>query len=166
MVVVAFAVVVHVAFLCYLVLGGFVALRWRRTIWLHAPAVLWGIAISTEHLDCPLTWLERWGRAKAGMAPLPSEGFIAHYITGVLYPASWAASVPVAVFALAAVSWALYVWRGCRTDPGNALGERESNPKSNECDRRTDTGDDPSGVAGDGTEDDHRHAVQGEAQQQ
>jgi hypothetical protein len=107
-IVVAFVVVVHFVFLCYLLVGGFVALRWRRTIWLHVPAALWGIAITTEHLDCPLTWLERWGRAKAGMAPLPPEGFIAHYIAGVLYPASWAGFVPVVVFALVAVSWVLY----------------------------------------------------------
>lgn len=71
-----------------------------------------GIAIAVGHVDCPLTWLERWGRAKAGMAPLPSQGFIAHYTIGVLYPTNWAGSVPVAVFALVAVSWALYVSRG------------------------------------------------------
>ena len=111
-VVVVIAVVLHFAFLCYLVVGGFVALRWRRTIWLHVPAVLWGIAITTQHLDCPLTGLERRARAEAGMAPLPSQGFIAHYITGVLYPASWADAVPVVVFALVAASWAVYVWRG------------------------------------------------------
>ncbi len=109
---VALAVVVHVGFLCYLVVGGFLALRWRRTIWLHVVAALWGIAIITEHLDCPLTWLERWGRAKAGMAPLPPAGFIAHYIIGVLYPASWADAVQVVVFALVTASWVLYAWRG------------------------------------------------------
>jgi hypothetical protein len=113
-IVVALAVVVHFAFLCYLLVGGLVALRWRRTIWLHVPAALWGIAITTAHLDCPLTWLERWSRAKAGMAPLPPDGFIAHYITGVLYPASWAGAVSAAAFALVAVSWVLYAWRGQR----------------------------------------------------
>jgi hypothetical protein len=46
------------------------------------------------------------------MAPLPPQGFIAHYITGVLYPASWADAVPVVLFALVAASWAVYVWRG------------------------------------------------------
>ncbi len=107
--VVALAVLAHFAFLCYLIVGGFLALRWRRTIWLHLPAALWGIAITTAGLDCPLTWLERWSRAKAGMAPLPSDGFIAHYITGVLYPAGWAGLVPIVVFALVVVSWALYV---------------------------------------------------------
>jgi len=112
--VVALAVVAHFAFLCYLVVGGFVALRWRRTIWLHVPAALWGIAITMAHLECPLTWLERWSRAKAGMAPLPPDGFIAHYIAGVLYPAGWTGIVPVATFGLIAVSWALYGWRGWR----------------------------------------------------
>ena len=107
-IVVALVVVVHFAFLGYLVVGGFVALRWRHTIWLHVPAVLWGIAITAGHLDCPLTGLERWGRAKAGMAPLPPDGFIAHYIVGVLYPASWASFVPAGVFALVVVSWVLY----------------------------------------------------------
>jgi hypothetical protein len=58
--VVAIAVVAHFAFLCYLIIGGFVALCWRRTIWLHVPAVLWGIAITTARLDCPLIALERW----------------------------------------------------------------------------------------------------------
>ncbi|GBE66678.1 hypothetical protein MFM001_31400 [Mycobacterium sp. MFM001] len=108
--VVALAVATHFAFIAYLVVGGFVALRWPRTIWLHVPAVLWGVAITTAHLDCPLTWVERWGRAKAGMPPLPSQGFIAHYITGVLYPASWAGAVQVAVFAVVAASWVLYGW--------------------------------------------------------
>jgi uncharacterized protein DUF2784 len=110
----ALAVVAHFAFLCYLIIGGFVAVRWRRTIWLHMPAALWGIAITTAHLDCPLTWLERWSRAKAKMAPLPPDGFIAHYVIGVFYPGSWAGWVPVVVFALIAVSWARYVW----TRPG------------------------------------------------
>jgi hypothetical protein len=96
--VVALALVAHFAFLCYLIVGGFAALRWRRTIGLHVPAVLWGTAITTAHLDCPLTWLERWSRAKAGL-------------------------VPVAVFALVALSWALYVRTCVRDRPINANDE-------------------------------------------
>ncbi len=119
-VVVESAIAAHFAFLCYLAIGGFIALRWRRTIWLHVLAVLWGIAITAGHLDCPLTWLERWGRGKAGMTPLPSGGFIAHYITGVLYPATWAGAVKAAVFTAVAVSWALYVWRRRRRVPTSA----------------------------------------------
>jgi hypothetical protein len=80
-------------------------------MWLHVPAVIWGIAISTRRVDCPLTWLERWARGRAGMAPLPPEGFIAHYITGVVFPVGWVGGVELATFAVIAVSWALYFWR-------------------------------------------------------
>jgi len=122
-IVVAIAIVAHFGFLCYLIVGGFVALRWRRTIWLHVPAALWGIAITTAGLDCPLTWLERWSRAKAGMAPLPTDGFIAHYISGVLYPATWAGVLPVVVFALVGASWVLYVRARPRDRPVSANDE-------------------------------------------
>lgn len=101
-------VVSHLAFVGYVVAGGFLALRWPRSIWLHAAAVIWAILIVVADLDCPLTWLERRARTAAGLAPLPPEGFIAHYLTGVVYPASWATAVSVAALAAVAVSWVLY----------------------------------------------------------
>jgi hypothetical protein len=107
--VVGLVVALHVAFIGYVLVGGFLALRWRRTIWLHVPAVIWGIAIAAELVDCPLTRVERWARARAGMAPLPPDGFIAHYLTGVIYPAGWLTGVQLTSFAVVAVSWALYV---------------------------------------------------------
>ena len=109
--VVALVVVLHFAFIGYVVIGGFLALRWRRTIWLHMAAVIWGMAIATKRVDCPLTWLERWARARAGMAPLPPDGFIAHYITGVIYPVGWVVGVQLVSFAVVALSWALYFRR-------------------------------------------------------
>jgi hypothetical protein len=108
---VALVVALHFAFIGYVVLGGFLALRWPRTMWLHIPAVLWGIGIGTKRVDCPLTWVERWARARAGMAPLPPDGFIAHYITGVIYPVSWEGAVEVAAFTVVLASWVLYFWR-------------------------------------------------------
>lgn len=39
--VVALAVAAHFVLVAYLVVGGFIALRWRRTIWLHIPVVVW-----------------------------------------------------------------------------------------------------------------------------
>jgi Protein of Unknown function (DUF2784) len=110
--VVALVVVLHFAFIGYVVIGGFLALRWRRTIWLHIVAVIWGIAIATKRVDCPLTWLERWARAHAGIAPLPPDGFIAHYITGVIYPVGWVVGVRLISFAVVALSWVVYLRRG------------------------------------------------------
>lgn len=120
-------VAVHLIFVGYVLVGGLLALRWPRTIWLHAAAVAWGVLIVADdpaRLDCPLTWLERRARAAAGMAPLPPEGFIAHYLTGVVYPATWTAAVEVAVLAVVIGSWLRYgqAARGHRRYGGDHAG--------------------------------------------
>lgn len=97
----------HLAFVGYVVVGGFLAVRWPRTLWLHVAATFWAVLIVVGHLDCPLTWLERRARAAAGMAALPADGFIAHYLTGVLYPTAWTTAVEVAVLVTVLGSWAL-----------------------------------------------------------
>lgn len=108
------AAAAHFAFLAYLAAGGFLALRWRRTIWIHVPAVLWALGSMARHFECPLTNLEQWARARAGLAPLNPTGFIDHYITGVLFPAGGASLARAAVLLAIAVSWVLYVRTGRR----------------------------------------------------
>jgi hypothetical protein len=124
--VVGLVVVLHLAFIGYVVFGGFLALRWRRTIWLHIAAVIWGIAIAAKRVDCPLTWLERWARARAGMAPLPPDGFIAHYISGVIYPVGWVIGVQLVSFAVVALSWVLYFRRGSNRRPHDCGTTRDA----------------------------------------
>ncbi len=117
---VALTVAVHFAFIGYLVIGGFLAWRWPRSIWLHIPVVVWGVGNIAMGLPCPLTWLERWTRAGAGLNPLPSEGFIAHYITGVLYPAESATAVQVVVSAAVLTSWIVLAVTAARGWHGGA----------------------------------------------
>lgn len=105
---VCLAAAAHFAFLLYLTLGGFLALRWRRSIRWHVLAVLWGIGATVLDLRCPLTALERWARVRAGMTPLNPGGFIDHYLTGHLWPAGGTGGVEVAVFAAVLVSWIVY----------------------------------------------------------
>jgi hypothetical protein len=105
---VVLTVATHFTFIAYMVTGGFFALRWPRTIWLHVPVVIWGIAIELIDFVCPLTWLERWARPKAGMGPMPADGFIDHYLTGVLYPASAANLVLVLALLTVLSSWVLF----------------------------------------------------------
>jgi hypothetical protein len=107
-IVVALTVAAHFAFVGYGVIGGFLALRWPRTIWLHVPVVIWCVAIEIVDFVCPLTALERWARAGAGMAPLPSDGFIDHYVTGVFYPAAAENLVLGLVLLLVLASWVLF----------------------------------------------------------
>jgi hypothetical protein len=124
-IVVAVTVAAHFAFVGYGVFGGFIALRWPKTIWLHVPVVAWCVAIEVVDFVCPLTWLERWARQRAGMAPLAQDGFIDHYITGVWYPADAANLVLGLVGALVIGSWILFaVVRRRRAAAVSAGGSR------------------------------------------
>lgn len=98
----------HFAFLIYVASGGFLALRFRRTIWLHAAAVLWAIGVVVWQLPCPLTWFEGWARAQSGMSPLADSGFIGQYVAGVLYPTNGTGVAQALAFSAVLVSWIAY----------------------------------------------------------
>lgn len=102
------AAAAHFAFLLYLPSGGFLALRWRRSIGWHIAAALWGIGAAAGNVWCPLTALERWARVRAGMTPLNPGGFIDHYLTGHVWPHGAATYVEIAAFAAVLVSWIAY----------------------------------------------------------
>lgn len=78
-------VLVHMAFVAFVVAGGLLALRWPRVAWVHLPAALWGALIALVGWICPLTPLENHLRALAGEAPY-TTGFLEHYLLPLLYP--------------------------------------------------------------------------------
>lgn len=78
-------VVVHFTALVYIGLGGFVAWRWARTIFVHVFFAAWGIAVTVLPIVCPLTALEDYFRARQGLGPLPG-GFNEYYIYDDLIP--------------------------------------------------------------------------------
>ncbi|OBK27847.1 hypothetical protein A5634_21925 [Mycobacterium asiaticum] len=98
-------VVAHLAYLIYLPSGGFLALRWRRSLWLHLPAVCWGVGVVALKFPCPLTSLESWARERAAMPPLPDSGFTGRYVAGVAFPATRVGTAQKLAFLAAAVSW-------------------------------------------------------------
>ena len=79
-------VILHFAFVLFVVLGGLFALRWPRAAWIHLPAALWGAGIELLAGICPLTPLENRLRRLGGEAGY-SGGFVEHYVLPVLYPA-------------------------------------------------------------------------------
>ena len=79
-------VLLHTAFVAFVVLGGFLAWRWSRIAWLHVPCALWGAVIEYQGWICPLTPLENDLRRRAGLAGY-AGGFVEHYVLPVLYPA-------------------------------------------------------------------------------
>ena len=105
--------VLHLAFIAFVALGGWLVLRWPRLAWLHLPAVAWGVWISLAGRVCPLTPLENRLRALGGEAGY-SGGFIQHYLTSLIYPAELTRGfqVSLALFAVAVnlVAYGL-LWR-------------------------------------------------------
>jgi hypothetical protein len=80
-----FVVLLHLAFILFVVLGGLVVFRWPRFMWLHIPAAAWGAFIELTGRVCPLTPLENRLRIAAGETGY-SGGFIEEYLIPVVYP--------------------------------------------------------------------------------
>ena len=110
------AMVAHFSFLAYLVVGGFMAWRWRWTIWTHLAVALYGLFNVLIGWPCPLTHVENWGRVRAGEATLPGTGFIDHYIADVIYPQEHEALVQRLVVVVVLISWTGLLIRGRRLD--------------------------------------------------
>jgi hypothetical protein len=77
-------VVIHLSFILFVAMGSLLASRWRWLVWLHVPAVAWGVGIVVIGWDCPLTPLEHWLRRQAGQRS--EGGFVDRYLEDVVYP--------------------------------------------------------------------------------
>ena len=106
----------HLTFVIFVVVGGFLVIRWPRLAWLHLPALFWAVWIETSGTICPLTPLEQSLRERAGEAAYAGS-FINHYIEPILYPVGltredqwWIAGIALAInLATYLVAW--FVWR-------------------------------------------------------
>jgi hypothetical protein len=98
-------VAVHLAFIVFVALGGFLAWRWPRLVWVHVPVVVWAVAIVAIGFTCPLTPLEKALRRRAG-GEAYDGGFIDHYLTGVVYPGRLLVLARALVLALIVVGYA------------------------------------------------------------
>jgi hypothetical protein len=94
--------VLHLAFVLFVGLGGLLVLRWPRIAWLHVPAAVWGVAVEFFGWYCPLTPLENTLRQRAGDAAYQGD-FIARYLLPILYPEGLTreAQITLGVIALA-----------------------------------------------------------------
>jgi len=76
----------HFLFIAFALLGSLLVLWKRWLLWLHLPALAWGIWIEASGRICPLTPLENHFRELAGQTTY-GEGFVTHYLGPVIYPA-------------------------------------------------------------------------------
>ena len=77
--------IVHLAFVVFVLWGGLPVLKWRWIAWLHLPAAVWGAVVEFTGWICPLTPLENWLREQGGEVSYRSD-FIAEHLLPLLYP--------------------------------------------------------------------------------
>jgi hypothetical protein len=102
--------ILHAAFVVFVMLGAFLVLRWPRIAWVHVPVVLWGAGIEFFGGLCPLTPLENHWRRLGGELGYPG-GFIDHYVVSLLYPDGLTRSMQIAIGTLVlVVNVTVYAW--------------------------------------------------------
>jgi Protein of Unknown function (DUF2784) len=101
--------VVHGALLVFFVIGGFLAWRWLKVIWLQLLIVLWNVTIVVLDFGCPVTDAEKWLRRRGGEEPY-AGGYIRHYLDGTIYPAGYTWLVEIITFAVVLISYAGLLW--------------------------------------------------------
>lgn len=105
--------VLHFAFILFVVLGGALVMRWLWLAILHIPAVLWGAATEFLGLICPLTPLEISLRQQAGEAGYAGS-FVGEYLLPLVYPGALTTTVQIwlGILVIAVnAGFYLFIWR-------------------------------------------------------
>jgi len=105
--------VLHLAFILFVIGGALLVLRYPWMAWLHVPAALWGTWVELTNRICPLTVLENLLRGRAGQSGY-SESFVEHYLVPVIYPPGltrsaqfWLAGILVTINVVVYTLWLL-----------------------------------------------------------
>ena len=76
----------HFLFIVFVFAGGLLLFRWPNLMWLHLPALCWGVFIEIAGWVCPLTPLENYFLALAGAEQYQGD-FTGRYLLPLIYPA-------------------------------------------------------------------------------
>ena len=77
--------IVHLFFILFVIFGGLLFFVFSKILYIHLPALLWGIYIELTNSVCPLTYLENWLLYKGELTTY-SNGFINNYLFPIVYP--------------------------------------------------------------------------------
>ena len=86
----------HLAFIIFVVFGALFSFHRRWIAWIHLPVVLWAAMVNLMHWYCPLMPFEKYFRAAVGQEGYEG-GFIAHYLVPLIYPQGMSYDLGVAV---------------------------------------------------------------------
>ena len=102
--------ILHLAFILFVVLGAVLGARWRWLPLLHLPAAAWGVYVELAGAFCPLTALENRLLVLAGQSGYRGS-FVEHYLLPVIYPAGLTRDIQQLLAATVVVlNVVLYAW--------------------------------------------------------
>ena len=103
-------VLFHLGFIIFVIIGGFLVVKWRWLLLLHLPAAVWGALIEFRGWLCPLTPLEQRLRQAAGEQGY-SGGFIEHYVLPVIYPEALTVDIQMVLGGIVIlINLVVYAW--------------------------------------------------------
>lgn len=105
--------VLHAAFVLFVVGGGLLVLRWPKVAWVHLPAAAWGAFVELTGWICPLTPLENWLREREGRSAYGGD-FVARYLVPALYPDGLTREAQLAMAAVVVLLNAVIYWVATR----------------------------------------------------
>lgn len=106
--------VVHLLFVLFVIFGALCLIRWPRMVWVHVPALIWGLFVEFAGAICPLTPLESRLRVLGGESGY-SQDYLSHWLETVLYPEMLTRGLQIALgTSLLLLNLGLYLWLGKR----------------------------------------------------
>ena len=86
--------ILHLIFILFVIFGGMLFFIFSKIIYIHLPALLWGIYIELTNSTCPLTYLENWFLYKGELTTY-SNDFINNYLFQIIYPKGLNAEIQI-----------------------------------------------------------------------
>ncbi|SFK13723.1 Protein of Unknown function [Desulfomicrobium apsheronum] len=77
--------ILHLLFICLVMLGGLAVPRYPRFAFVHVPTAIWGVLVEAFGWYCPLTDLENALLRRAGEEGY-GGGFVERYLLAMIYP--------------------------------------------------------------------------------
>jgi Protein of Unknown function (DUF2784) len=114
-----FVLFLHALFIVWIVFGALVTRSRPILRWLHIASLIWGILTELLPWPCPLTLLENWLEARAGIEPYQG-GFLLHCLDRLVYPDVSATVLTVAGVLVCALNlgwYARHFWSALRSRP-------------------------------------------------
>ena len=103
-------VLFHLAFILFVIFGGFLVARRPRLAPVHLACAAWGAYVALANRICPLTPLENWFRQRGGGSGYAGD-FLEHYLLAIVYPTALTAGTQRALgVAVIVLNAGVYAW--------------------------------------------------------